>query len=229
MEFKNFAYLLLLLLFIVIPAILGIQKQVHFSNKLKYLFPSILFTGAIFAIWNIRFTQLGIWSFNPSFLVGLNILNLPLEIWLSFLLIPFSSVFVYEFLKIKLNHFEKANIFLAVSLVIFVTVAMLSYFSRQKLFTFFTFFLLTIYLGYTIFRNRFRKHYTKFYITYIISLFPFLIFMGVLSSVNAIYYNPDHILGNYAFGITIENFAYLFLLLLMNITIYEYLKERQFF
>lgn len=193
------------------------------------MLPAMLFTGAIFIIWDLRFEEHAIWRFNPEFLIGKNILNLPIEEWLFFLAVPYLGIYIYEFIKHRFYDFERPNIFLAISLLLLLLCGILAYSTRQKLYSFFTFFLLTIYLGYTIFRNRFKKHYTKFYLAYFVLLVPFILISGILTALPIIEYNPLHNLGIRLYTIPVENFAYLFLLLLMNITIYEYLKERRIY
>ena len=229
MEFKNFTYLLLMLGSVIVPVIYSFESEVRYYSKLKYLFPAIIFSGAIFILWDIRFEELGIWKFNPEYVTGIYILNLPVEEWLFFLVIPYCCVFIYEILKVKLPHFDKNNLFVAVSLMLLVAFVLLAYFERRKLYTFFTFFLLSIYFGYTVFRNRFKPHYTKFYLAYLISLIPFLIVNGVLTALPVVEYNDVQNLGIRVFTIPIEDFAYFFLLLLMNVTIYEYLKQRRLY
>lgn len=229
MEIKNFTYLLLLLAHLIIPVVLSLQKKVHFVFQLRYLLPAIIFTGAIFIIWDIRFAELEIWFFNPNYLLGIDLLKLPVEEWISFVIVPLSSVYIYEYVKIRLKSFEKPNLLVAFSLLLLLLFGILTYFYRVKLFAFFTFFLLTIYCAYTIFRNRFKRHYTKFYLTFLITLFPYVIFKGLLIRFTVVGYNTDHIIGIRLFAIPLENFGYLFLMLLMTITIYEYLKERQFY
>jgi lycopene cyclase domain-containing protein len=229
MEFKNFTYLLLMLATLAGPLAFSFEKQVRFYKKVKYLLPAILFSGVIFILWDLRFEELGIWSFNPDYVLGIYILNLPLEEWMFFFVIPYSCVFIYEVLNLKLAHFEKPTFFLAISLVLVVAFALVAYFARQKLYTFFTFFLLTIYFGYTIFRNRFKKFYTKFYLTWLISLIPFLIVNGLLTALPVVEYNDMHNLGIRIFTIPVEDFFYFFLLLIMNITIYEYMKNQRLF
>lgn len=229
MEFKNFTYLLLMLGTIIVPLVFSFEKQVKFYTKLKYLTPAILLSGAIFIIWDLRFEELGIWSFNPEYLLGIYILNLPVEEWFFFIAIPYVTVFIYEILKVKLPQFEKPNLFLGVSLVFLVAFAITAWFGRERLYTFFNFFLLTIYFGYTVFRNRFKQHYTKFYLTWLISLVPFLIVNGLLTSLPVVEYNDAHNLGFRVFTIPIEDFFYFFLLLIMNLTIYEFLKKQKYY
>jgi len=227
MEIQKLSYLLLLLVYLVIPVILSFQKSVRFVFRLRYLLPATVFAGAIFVMWDIRFTQMGIWSFNPEYLTGIYILTIPVEEWLSFIIIPLSSVYIYEWLKIKFEDFEKPNIFILVSLILLSISAVLAYYYRSSMFSFFTFFLSAIYLGYIVFRNRFRKYYTKFYLAWIISLVPFIIVSSILNSLPAVVYNSDHIIGVALFGVPVEKVGYLFLLLLINITIYEYLNNRK--
>lgn len=229
MEFKNFSYLLILAATFAIPLVFGLKKQTAFFRNLKHLIPAMIFSGAIFIIWDLRFEEKAIWRFNSDFVIGINLLNLPIEEWLYFLAVPFLSVFIYEFLISRFPTYEKTNVFLAFSLVLFVLFGVLAYTTRQKLYPFFTFFLTAIYLGYTIFRNRFKIHFTKFYLAFFIMLVPFLIISGLISGLPIIEYNPDFILGNKLYSIPFENFVCLFLLHLMNITIYEYLKERRIF
>jgi len=229
MELKHFTYLLLMLVALVVPVIFSFNKKVQFISKLKYLLPAIIFTDAIFILWDIRFTQLNIWRFNAEYTSGITLFNLPLGEWLFFLAVPYFSLYIYEYLKIRFSTFEKPNQFLAFSLVLLVVFGLVTWFSREKMFTFFTFFLLTIYFGYTIFRNRFKPHYTKFYLAYFIALIPFLLIRIVQTELPVITYNSAHIMGSRIFYVPIENLGYFFLLFLMNVTIYEYLKEREFY
>ena len=229
MEIKNLAYLFLLLVFIIIPVILSFQKKVRFAYRLRYILPAVIFSGAIFGMWNMRFTELQIWNFNSEYLIGIDLLNIPIEEWISFIIIPVSSIYIYEWLKVKYESFEKANFFVAFSLIFFILTGILAYSFRRNMFSFFTFFLTAIYLGYTVFRNRFKKKYTKFYLTFFISLIPFLIISAVMNMLPIIVYNSSHIMGIGLLGFPVEKIGYLFLMLLINITIYEYFSERQYY
>jgi len=229
MKFQNFTYLLLMLLTLAVPLAYSFEKQVGYHKKWKYLLPAVLFSGTVFIMWDIRFTELGIWNFNPDYITGIYILNLPLEEWLFFLVIPYCCVFIYEVLHVKLPNFEKPNLFVAISLVLLIGFALTAYYAREKLYTFFTFFLLTIYFGYVIFRNRFKTHYTKFYLTWLISLLPFFIVNGILTALPVVEYNNLHNLGIRLITIPVEDIFYFFLLLIMNLTIYEYMKKQKLF
>ncbi|MFV0590795.1 MAG: lycopene cyclase domain-containing protein [Draconibacterium sp.] len=229
MEFKNFSYLLLLLGYLIIPVILGFQHKVRFVFRLRYLIPATLFAGAIFVMWDRRFIELGIWAFNPEYTTGIQLLKVPVEEWLSFVVIPWSAVYIYEWLKIRFENVEKPNLFVIVSLISFVAMAILAYTYRRAMFSFFTFFLAAIYLGYTTFRNRFKKHMTKFYLAFFIMLLPYTAISAIMSHLKIVKYSPSHVMNINLADFPTEKFAYLFLMLLITITIYEYLSERRYF
>jgi len=229
MEFQNFLYFLVLFVVAASTLLIVIKRSGNFFLELKYMLPAIIFSGAIFVMLNIRFLKSGIISFNPAFLSGISILNLPIEEWLFLLVISLLSFAIYQQVKIKFDHFEKPNLFLAISLVFIVVFGLITWFSRPKPVTFFIFFLLTIYLGYTIFRNRFKQHLTKFYIALIISAVPFFLFKGILNSLPVVFYNNEYTLGIQMYGVPVEDFGYFFLLMLINITIFEYLRDRQLY
>ena len=225
---EHLTYLFLLLIYLVIPVILGFQKNVRFVFRLRYFVPAALFSALIFLMLEWRFISSSIWTFNGDYLTGLSLLKIPVEEWLSLFIIAFSSAYIYEWLKIRFKDFEKPNLFLAISLVLFVVYAVLAYVFRRNLFSFFTFFLTAIYLGYTVFRNRYKKHFTKFYLAWLITLLPFFIVSFISNLLPVVIYNAAHIIQVNVLGIPVERFVYLYLLLLINFTIYEFISDRKF-
>ncbi len=229
MEFKNFTYLLLLIASIAVPLALSFDKNVQYYKNLKYILPAILVTAAIFIVWDIKFTAAQVWSFNPEYTIGKDFMGMPIEEWLFFIVVPYSCVFIYEVLKFYLKKYEYANPFLAFSLFLMVGFALISYFFSHQAYTFMTFLFSAVYLGHTVFRNKFKPYITKFYFAYFVSLLPFLIVNGILTSLPVVEYNSVHILNIRIINIPIEDFSYLFLLLLMVTTIYETLKESKYY
>lgn len=229
MELKNFTYLLLIAGIIIVPIALSFEKELRFYTRLKYLLPAVVITGAFFIIWDSRFTSEGIWSFNPDYITGVTLINLPVEEWLFFLVVPYALIFIYEVLELKLPAFNKPNIFVALSLMLLVGCAMIAYFNFKRIYTFNNFLFLAVYLGYIVFRNQFRQHYYRFYSTFLISLVPFILINWILTSLPVVEYNPDHIIGIRFLTIPVEDFGYLFLLLLMTATIYEFLMDKRYY
>ena len=229
MEIKNFFVLILLLVVAFIPLLFGSGNRTRIFPKFKYFIPAIIFTSTVFIIWDNRFTQIGIWNYNPAFFSGKEIFSLPWEKWLYYIVVSWVSLFVYEWVKIKFSHLKIDNVSLAISLVLLVVFGLVAFFLRDKVYTFFTFFLLAIYFGYTLFRNRFKGNLSHFYITFLLLLIPYFILSVILVKLPAISYHPEFNLQFQLLQIPVENLAGLFLLLFINITITEYLAERKFY
>jgi len=229
MEFQNYWYLLILLVLAGLTLFLFIKKSIVFIMEFKYMLPAVIFSGTIFIMLNIRFLQAGIISYNENFLIGKNILNLPLEEWLFLLVISLFAFSVYILVNVKFEKFEKPNLFYIISILLLVGFAYEAWFSRQKLVPFFMFFLLAIYFGYTLLRKRFKPHLTKFYISYFIVVVPFFLIKILLNILPVILYNNDFTLGIRLIGVPVEQFANLFLLMLINITIFEYLRDNHLY
>ncbi|MFY9150676.1 MAG: lycopene cyclase domain-containing protein [Prolixibacteraceae bacterium] len=229
MEFQNFTYILILIATIAVPLALSFDAKVQYYKNLKYILPAIIVTAVIFIAWDINFTKVRIWSFNSEYTLGKDILGLPVEEWLFFLVVPYACIFIYEVLKFYLKKYEFANPFLIVSLLLIVAFGLTSYFFRDRAYTFLTFLFSAVYLAYTVFRNKFKQHITKFYFSFAVSILPFLIVNGILTGIPVVEYNPSHILNIRILNIPIEDFSYFFLMLLMATTIYEMLKENKYY
>lgn len=229
MEIQNFVTLILLLVVAFIPLLFSSGNRTRIFPKLKYFVPAIIFTAVVFIIWDNRFSQIGIWSYNPEYHSGKEIFSLPWERWLYYVVISWVSLFVYEWVKLKFSNLKIDNVSLVISLVLLVVFGLIAYLSRQRIYTFFTFFLLAIYFGYSLFRNRFKTHLTHFYITFLILLIPFFILSEILIKLPVISYLPEYTLQFRLIDVPVENLASFFLLLFINITITEYLTERRFY
>lgn len=229
MKFQQFTYLILLFGSLLVPAILSFDKKVQFYKKLKYVMPGILITAIFFWTWDVWFTQNSIWSFNPEYTLGFNIAGMPVEEWLFFIIIPYCCIFIYEVLKHYLAKMDHSRLIVFLSLFLTIIFLIVSFLSIQKNYTFLTFTISATYLILILATPKFRKHLSHFYATYLVSLVPFMIVNGILTALPVVIYHPEHILNLRVMNIPVEDFSYLFLMLLMSISIYEYLKERKFY
>lgn len=217
-------YLYIDILVILFPFLLSFDKKVAYYKKWKYLFPAILISGAFFVAWDMLFTQLHVWSFNPAYLLGINIGNLPLEEVLFFWVVPFSCVFVYEVLIAYVPKDLLAPFSSKINLLFLAFFSVFGLIFSSKIYTLFQCLLLVITLIYHI---RFTKvHYLgRFYAAYAICLIPFLIMNGFLTSLPIVIYNDAYNSGIRIGTIPLEDSFYCLLLLLVNITIYERFKK----
>jgi lycopene cyclase domain-containing protein len=222
---KHYTYLLLNIVTLFFPFVLSFDKKVAFYNKWPQLVWGIGITGAFFIVWDMLKTYYGVWAFNPEYLIGIYIGNLPIEEWLFFLTVPYACVFIYECLKAYLpDYLEKPSRYIApvIALLLFIT-GVLSY---GKMYTFITFLLTALFLVLyiNVFKNRLGGY---FWMGYIVHLIPFFIVNGVLTSLPVVIYNDAENLGIRLFTIPAEDTIYSMLLLLMNIGIYEYVGQKR--
>ncbi len=220
-------YLTLLLLSLSFPLPASFERRVHYYSKWKPLFPAIFITGAFFIIWDVIFTGNGVWGFNHTYTLDLYFLGLPFEEWMFFIVIPFCTVFIYEcinyfFPEIKTSSTLKI-IYLSLSVFLFIT----SILNIDRSYTFWNFLFTSIFAFYIGLLN--PRWLGKFTITYFFHLIPFSIVNGILTGSfleePIVWYNNEENLGIRIFTIPIEDSMYSLLLLLMNISLFEFFKK----
>ena len=224
----HYTYFLILAASIAGPLALSFDKKVAFYKNWKYVFPAMLLPALLYILWDIYFTSKGVWSFNEDYITGIKLINLPVEEVLFFLLVPYCCVFIYACIRSyfpRLKNKKRADIFL-ILLAVALLVTGIIYF--DKYYTGWTFvatgvFILMLYL----FRNYFKSFDTvSFLISFAICLIPFLIVNGFLTAIPVVLYNDAENLGIRIYTIPFEDTFYGMLLILMNIVLYEKLKNR---
>ena len=84
-------------LFILIPFILKLNdSRLGFRRLSKSIIVSTLTVLTLFVLWDILAVQAGVWSFNRSYIIGIEIARLPLEEILIFISVAVTSVLVWE-------------------------------------------------------------------------------------------------------------------------------------
>lgn len=222
-------YLLIDFFTIIVPFIFSFHPKLNFYKTWKSFFPAVFITGIVFILWDIYFTSLGVWGFNPNYLIGLSIGNLPLEEVLFFFCIPYACVFTYHcldlFIKSALSS-RIENILTPTFIVVFTLIGILSY---HKIYPMVTFISLSALLALSKYILK-VTWLAKFYVIYAVLLFPFLIVNGLLTGTGlespVVWYNPNQIFGIRVLTIPIEDVFYGMLLILMNLLIHLYLKSR---
>lgn len=223
-----FTYLLVDFFCILFPLLFSFHPKIKFYTQWRFMALPALATATFFIVWDILFTHLNVWAFNPNYICGIYVFNLPIEEVLFFFCIPYACVFTYycvnKFLKIappQKLFFSASSILIAILL----TVALLNI---SLLYTSVTF-LLTSLLLLVLFLKR-APYLKVFMISFLFILIPFFISNGILtgSFLNepVVIYNKVYNLGFRMFTIPVEDTFYGMLLLLMNVSGYEMLKKR---
>jgi len=199
---------------------------VAFAKSWKFIWPGMAITGLVFLFWDVLFTIYGVWSFNDKYIIGLKFFGLPLEEILFFLTVPFACIFIYA----CLNYYVKWQAGPAIARVISnlliglsVTLLILNY---TKLYTAVTFGLLAVLVILLLYYFK-ANWLSRFYMAYVISLIPFYIVNGLLTSIPVVLYNDAQNMGVRVGTIPFEDHFYSLALLLMNVGFFEYFKNRK--
>jgi len=225
LTWSNFTYLLLLLFSISYPLYKSFEERIQTYKSWKIFLISITSVALPFIIWDVIFEHQGIWSFNLQFVTGIYILNLPLEEWMFFFIVPYACIFIYE----VLNYFFKADINVkllqSILFVASILLFVLSYIYRQQIYTFVISFAMAILLLIQVLFNSPHANW-KAIRTFLASLIPFLLINGVLTYLPVVSYNDAENSGLRIFTIPVEDAGYLYILLMLNFMIIEFLRKK---
>lgn len=222
-------YLWINVLSFIGPFALSFDKKVHFYTHWKSILPGILLVGSGFIAWDVYFTANGIWGFNPDYLSGIQVFNLPLEECLFFFTVPYACLFIYEVVKAYFPHFKPVRFSYYFSLAFTLTALILSIYFRENWYTFSA--LLgagvinwIVYFGFT------PKWYSFFVTAFLITQVPFLIVNGVLTGAvtpePVVWYSEEHIMGPRIYTIPVEDIFYNFFMLFPIAVIHEWIRKQ---
>jgi lycopene cyclase domain-containing protein len=224
-------YLFLNIASFLIPFLYSFENKMKYIKRWKAVFSAIAITAICFIIWDIIFTKIGVWSFNPRYHSGIEFFNLPIEEWLFFICIPYSCIFIhfafhYFYPKVSLSDKTVKTIYWLIMIVLLPTIA----FHYDKWYTVVNYSVLILVLTYTVFKV--PNVLNTFFITFLIILVPFSIVNGILTGSfidePVVSYNNAENLGIRLGTIPIEDIGYAFTMVLMSlvlITKFEKIKN----
>lgn len=219
----KFTYLLINFFTILFPLSLSFDKKVQFYKKWKFIWPGLLITGLVFLFWDVLFTVDGVWSFNPKYITGITILQLPIEEVFFFLTVPFACIFIYTCLNYYIKWEMNTRLTPIISNLIIIFSILILIFYHHRLYTRVTFTLLAFLV--ILFQFIYKVQWlNRFYISFFVVLIPFYIINGTLTAWPVVIYNNAQNLGLRLGTIPIEDHFYCMALLLMNVAFYEYFR-----
>ena len=216
----EYTYLILMNLTFLGPFVMSFENKINFKRKWKSFLIALIPMLSFFIVWYILFTINGIWEFNSDYITGIKLFHLPIEEWLFFIFVPYACVFIYENVKYFIK--KEVNIkYLTFGLIIIMLIFL--FFFENGIYTKVTFISLIIMLFISI-----NKIYMfRFYISYLISLLPFFIVNGVLTSTPIVLYNDSENLSLRVGTIPLEDLFYGMLMVLQVIYVYEIIEEKR--
>jgi lycopene cyclase domain-containing protein len=225
----KYTYLLIDLGAFAIPFLFSFHPRLMFQKQWYAFWPANSISAFLFLIWDVAYTNMGVWGFNDNYIIGIKLFNLPIEEVLFFICIPYASIFTYHCLKLffEKNSSEVISRYVSASLIILLLTVGVIFIS--KLYTGFTFVLLAIFI---FFLSAIKKKtwLSHFYFTYTIILLPFFIVNGILTGTGIeepiVWYNDSENLGIRMLTIPVEDVFYGMLLLLLNTFIFEAFQKK---
>ncbi|MEP7163383.1 MAG: lycopene cyclase domain-containing protein [Ferruginibacter sp.] len=225
---SHYTYFLILAASLAGPLALSFDKKVRFYKKWKYVFPAMIIPALLYIGWDIYFTSKAVWNFNEQYITGIRLSNLPLEEVLFFFIVPYCCVFIYECIRSyfpALRNKKNADIFFKL-LAVFLLVGGIVF--HDKYYTSWTFIFNAVFIAIIyVFRSYFKGFdAVSFLVSYAVCIIPFLIVNGFLTAIPVVIYNNTENLGMRIYTIPFEDSFYGMLLVLMNIVMYEKLKNK---
>lgn len=225
----SFLYLIVNILAVLFPVIFSFHPRLRFNKKWRSAWPAILCTALPFILWDIYFTGKGIWGFNDKYLTGFFIANLPVEEILFFICIPYACLFTHHCFNILVNKDFLKPFKKNISLLLVLLLPILAAYYWTKAYTFTTFLLTAVFilLHSFVFKSSWLSH---FYFSYLFLLIPFFIVNGILTGTGpeqpVVWYNNFENMNIRLLTIPVEDFFYGMLLILLNVSVFEYLERK---
>lgn len=223
-------YLYLMLGSIIVPLAFSFDKKLQFYKRWKHILPSILVVAALYIGFDVLMTAKGVWGFNEKYLLGISILNLPLEEWLFFIIVPYASIFLHETYVAYLPDAKLSSrlVKLFTWFVILFTAIVLA-FNLKKAYT--AYILSTTLVALILGHLYFKDLLAFFLLTFLIICIPFFLVNATLTGSfiegEIVWYNNSENLGYRFFTIPAEDFAYAFSLIFLNLMLIRKLESKK--
>ena len=210
-----------------IPFLYSFQKKMNFIQYWKSVFLALLIVAIPFIIWDVWFTSIGVWGFNPKYLLGPTIFNLPFEEVLFFFFIPYASIFIhYALLHFFPNLALPKKVTKWLTIFLLITAIVIVIFNYDKWYTLINFSVFAALLIYALVAK--DTILNSFYITFLVVLIPFFIVNGILTGSfiegEVVWYNIAENLGIRLGTVPVEDAFYAFSMLYGAIVLIEKFK-----
>ncbi len=220
----NYTYLLIDAASLSVPFAFSFHPRIRFYRVWCAALPAIAVTALVFLLWDALFTSWGVWGFNPRYLTGISVGNLPVEEVLFFFCIPYSCLFTHYSFRVLRPAKVPSKDERSDGLSLAVVALMLGALFHDRLYTF-SAALSVVFL--LLINGQFvrRVHVRPFLSTYVVLLLPFFIANGILTGTGipeeVVWYNDTENVGLRVGTIPVEDFLYGFSMILMNVLLFE--------
>lgn len=220
----NYTYLLIDLLLLIIPVILFFLRPLPATDS-KFIVLAIFINVFVFSVPTEFMTQAKVIVFNPPYLTGFTLWELPVEELLFMLVMPLCGLGIYSFLNARYpaTGLEKYSLALS-NMLMGICIAIL-FFGYHNLYTLITFSMLLAFILYVEYVNKIRFMY-RFYRAFLVSLIPFYSCAAILNSLPVVQYNENETLIFSLGNVPFESAFYFMGMLLLTIYLFEAFKNK---
>lgn len=207
----QYTYLLVDFFTVIVCFAFSFHPKIRFDKHFPAFIKASVLVAVPFIVWDILFTEYGVWWFNTDYILGLKVLGLPIEELLFFICIPFACVFTFfcldKFFKLDwANAFNNTIVFIIV--IVCVLIGLLFHDKMYTLVTAIAATLVLIHLHFIV--N--AAWIGKTSLVYLILMLGFFPVNGILTGSGLesaiVNYNPNEFLGIRMFTIPIEDAVY---------------------
>jgi lycopene cyclase domain-containing protein len=226
---EQYLYLWINVLTLAGPLSRSFESRIAFAARWRQWLPGMLVTAAVFVLWDAYFTSIGVWGFNPRYLIGVNLLGLPIEEWMFFFTIPYACTFTYEVLR----YFIKKDILggriaLVLSLLLSLGTLATACIYGDRWYTVTAFAAAGLLLVFNTLIGK-APWLGRFFLAYLVCQIPFFIVNGVLTGTGieeeVVWYNNAENLGIRMGTIPFEDTFYGMALVLGNVMGLEWRRK----
>ncbi|AAK43013.1 lycopene cyclase domain-containing protein [Saccharolobus solfataricus] len=177
-------------------------------NYVKLL-KSIGIVSPIYLFWDFLATWRNSWTFNPKYVAGIYVIDLPIEEVMFFLVTPFATLLIFDFVMGKVRDKEVKWVPKVVCVAIPLLLLTLPFvYNYSYTFIDLVYLIMSLIVSLLIGRNLLASR--NFWIFMGLSYIPFLVFDYFLTSDPVVIYGSHSIVGIRFITIPIEDFIYSF-------------------
>lgn len=220
----HFAYLLILASIGVPVLIISLYRPIRNLRNVRPLLFSIMVVDPFYIVWDELAVKYGSWSFNGKYIIGIHIWLIPLEEIIFFLVVPFATILIYEGIGLlRLSSLNLPGWPFALIAAVFLIFALLNFHHSYTVVSF-AFAGLVILISLCIKPDLLASK--RVWVYMIISYIPFIIFDHMMVTLPVFTYGRGSIMGIRIFSIPVEEYVYVFSLLLAYILSYRFYSDR---
>lgn len=217
----HFSYAEILLAIFVPVAFISFLTPFSRYRRYRPLLISIALVAPFYILWDQLAVVYGTWSFNRAEVTGIYFFHLPIEEVAFFLVVPFSTILIYEAVSSYINGKFRKGPTTAIAIIFSALLMIFGILNIHRSYTSVASFFAAGSLAIGIAIDRTLMSRKSLWIYMAISYIPFVFFDHLMVTLPVFTYGMNAIIGIRILSIPVEEFEYVFSLLLLYVIFYD--------